>query len=102
MMLDKTVRMCTKYVCRDCDFIFYIGVQKRVRNRVFCPSCGECIAVEQCEPHRRNWTTKEQVLINEIIAGNLTKKKVAELTGRTYGAVQRRYEIQVKKLEMLK
>lgn len=94
-------RMCTKYVCRDCDFIFYIG-SKNLKKKPFCPNCGDNVSVEKCEIHRKYWTTKEQVLVNEIISGKLTKKEVSKLTGRTYKAVQRRYEIQMKELELLK
>jgi hypothetical protein len=89
----------TKYVCRDCDFIFFIGVQK-IKKKPFCPCCGENIATEKCEIHRRHWTLKEIRMIDEIIEGNLTKYQVADLTKRSYGAVQRRYEKRMQELHL--
>jgi predicted RNA-binding Zn-ribbon protein involved in translation (DUF1610 family) len=81
----------TKYVCRDCDFTFYIGV-KKLKKKLFCPSCGENTHIEKCEVHRKHWTTKELSLVDKIIDGELSKMNVARSTGRTYGAVQRVFE----------
>lgn len=87
--------MGCKYICRDCDFIFYIGFKplKKGNRSPFCPNCGECISTEKCKIHRRKqWTTNELILVDKIINGELSKIHVAELTGRTYGAIQRAYE----------
>lgn len=84
-----------KYVCRDCDFIFYLGTWKLKKNP-FCPKCGENIATEKCDIHRRYWTTKEVDLIDKVIKGELSKTHVAQMTGRTYEAVQRAYEKRIK------
>jgi uncharacterized Zn finger protein (UPF0148 family) len=90
--------MAKKFICSDCNFMFYIRSKPTKKGKLFCPNCGENAAVSSIEKkiERRPWTTKEEELIDQIIEGKLQKYQVASMLGRTYVAVQRRVEIHVK------
>ena len=85
------------YFCEDCSVDFIV---KRLNNpNIFCPNCGENIAVKSVKKmwierpygYKTLWTDEEDMKMMELLKQGKDYQEIAnQLNGRTYDAVRRR------------
>lgn len=78
------------YVCKDCELTFTIRKKLVAKKTIFCPFCGDDVAVQLKGKQDQHWTKHEiKKLVTMYYQGHRAMEIASELK-RTYQSIKHR------------